>query len=227
MTTNSPKLGAGAYRLSEVARYTEVNFGRVWSWFRERHDRENHDPVFHSDYDPVEGDFAVSFLDMIDVSVAAQLREEGVKMSIVRRSKAILSRDLSTQHPFSHSDIYTDGQRVFVFAADQIGDETLSEVISHQQFFLRIRERLTHIEYSKVTKLAARWRIARGVVIDPRVALGKPVVANTGTTTFVLANCYWANDQDAGVAADLFNVSEEDVVNAVSFEQRFGGRRAA
>lgn len=221
------ELGCGAYRLSEVARYTGIHFGRVRSWFRGRSDKHGSGPLLQSDYTPVGGDFAVSFLDMIDVSIAAHLRDLGVRMRIVRQSHDVLSRDLSTTHPFSHSDLYSDGQRVFVLAADVVGDETLSEVISHQQFFLRIREWLTHIEYSDATRLAIRWFISKGVVIDPSVAMGKPVVSETGTTTFVLANCYWANNEDSALVAELFNVPEEDVVNAVNFEQKHGVQQAA
>jgi len=222
-----PSLGEGIYPLSEVARYTQASSGTVWSWFKQRADRKGRGAIFHSDYDPVQNDYAVSFLDLIDVWVAVQLRKHGVAMTVLRRSYDVLRSELETKHPFAHSDIYTDGQHVFVWAADQIGDKNLSEVISHQYFFEQIQQMLTHVDYSNETHLAERWRISTGVVIDPSVSLGKPVVVGTGTSTFVMAQSYWANNCDESLVADLFNVTEQDVLNAVRFESEYARPQAA
>ena len=78
---------------------------------------------------------------------------------------------------------------------------------------------LKHLDYDASTKLASRWNIAEGVVVDPRISFGKPVIRSTGVTTFVLANQYKANRKNSGLVADLYDVSEEDVLNAVRFER--------
>lgn len=222
-----PSLGMGVYHLAEVARYTQVHASSVRAWFKGRPDRQGRGPVLEGDYRPVGGDFAVSFHDLIDTLVAGQFRTAGVSMAVVRAAYRHLAERLHTRHPFCHHDLYTDGRKVFIHAADNLGDDVLSEVVSRQQFFAHVRETLTRIDYHESSLLARRWRLYEGVVIDPAISMGKPVVGSTGITTYVLANCYHANKRNIALVADLFNVSERDIDNAVAFEASFGARCAA
>lgn len=221
-------IGQGIYTLAEVSRLTEVHPSTVRTWFKDRSDGTGLGSIFHSDYKPVESDFAVSFFDLIDVLVASQFRiRHDVPMRIVRQAHNLLQEELKTNHPFCHCDLYTDGKRIFRFAADRLGEEILSEVVSRQQFFLHIKAKLEHIDYSEVTNLAYRWRIASGVVVDPSISMGKPTIENTGVMTYVIANQYFANKKSAALVADLYEVTENDVVNAVKFEQIYGRRNVA
>jgi len=198
-------LGKGAYILAEVSRLTQINPSRVRG-----------------------GDFAVSFLDLIDVLVAGQFRDDyKVPMGVVRRAYSVLKAELGVEHPFCHNDLYTDGKRIFQLAASKLGDEKLSDIISRQQFFVHVKEKLDHIEYSKLTRLADRWRIANGVLLDPKISMGKPTIIDTGLTTHVAANQYYANGENTALVADLYGVSERDVANAVDFEKRYGRQDAA
>ena len=221
-------IGQGVYTLAEVSRLTELHQSRVRIWFKYRSDGVGHGPVFESDYKSVDGDYAVSFLDLIDVLIAGQFRvRHNVSMRIVRRAHKLLQEELNTKHPFCHSDLYTDGRRIFIAAADKLGEEKLSDVVSHQQFFLHIKKKLEHIDYSEITKLASRWRIAKGIVVDPSICMGKPTIQNTGVTTYVIANQYYANLKNPALVADLYEVSEENIAKAVQFEQRYGRRCVA
>jgi uncharacterized protein (DUF433 family) len=123
--------------------------------------------------------------------------------------------------------LYTDGRDIFLCAANQINEETLSEVVSRQQFFLHIKEKLHHIDYNEMSRLARRWRITEGVVVDPSVCMGKPTIARTGIATYVVANQYNANRKNSGLVADLYGISETDVANAVTFENWYRRRDAA
>jgi uncharacterized protein (DUF433 family) len=221
-------LGQGSYILADVSKLTQIHPSRVRSWFKHRPDGIGLGPIFDSDYPPVHGDYAVSFLDLIDVLVAGQFRDKyNVPMRTVRRAHTLLQKELDTKHPFCRSDLYTDRMRIFRCAANNLGEDKLSDVVSHQQFFLHIREKLDHIEYSKITQLASRWRIEQGVVLDPLISMGKPTIINTGLTTFVIANQFQANSENAALVADLYGISEKDVANAVSFEDKHGRLHAA
>ena len=220
-------LGQGFYKLAEVSRLTKMNPSRVRSWFKQRPDGLGRGPIFESDYDAVRGDYAVSFFDLIDVLVAGQFRDYSVSMRTVRRAYNVLKKELVTKHPFCHSRLYTDGREIFHLAANELGEDKLSEVVSHQQFFLYIMEKLKHMDYSEVTKLAQRWRIAQGVVIDPLVSMGKPTIENTGVATYVIANQYNANDRNSALVADLYEIAETDVANAVRFENWYRQRLVA
>jgi uncharacterized protein (DUF433 family) len=131
------------------------------------------------------------------------------------------------KHPFAHNEFYTDGREIIAAAADELGDEVLAGVVSRQQFFVQAKTFLKLIEYSSATHLAAKWNIAKGVCIDPSISLGKPVVAGTGTTTFVVARSYSANGNSAELVADLFQILPEDVRRSVEFEEGHPTRTAA
>src|SRR5690349_2020617 len=77
-------LGKGVYDYREAALLTGLKQGRVREWFRVRPVKARRPPVFRSDYEPVDGNYAISFLDLIDVFVAGQLREHGVSLQTLR-----------------------------------------------------------------------------------------------------------------------------------------------
>lgn len=222
-------LGRGVYGISEVARYTGLHSQRVLSWFTTKPYGVKKGPLFDSDYPIIENNYGVSFLDLIDVLVAGQLRESGVSMAKLRAVYNKLKHDLNTAHPFCHHKFYTDGKEVIIRAADALGDEVMSEVESchPQQLYLEAETFLRRVDYSDETQLAARWHIAERVVIDPDLAFGKPVINGAGTTTFVLARSYAANDRNATLVAELFNLTPADVVSAFDFEERYGRLKAA
>lgn len=222
-----PKLGLGVYTLAEAARLTEAPVTTVRSWFRGRSDKHGRGPVFDSDYAQIDGDFAISFLDLIDVLVAGRFRAAGVSMARVRESEARLQDDLATDHPFAHACLYTDGRRVIVEMSDSLREKILYDALSKQMFFDELKEHLKRIEYDPISHLAKKWRIADGVVVDPSVCFGKPVVRDTGVATAVLARQFTANDHNEVLVADLYGLTPEEVLAAAEFERACWSSNAA
>ena len=138
-----------------------------------------------SDYTRVGHDSAFSFLDLVDSFVVGRFRRAGVKMGVVRAAYSQLKEDLGTSHPFAHSSLYTDGKTIIVQTAEKIRNELFYDAVSKQQFFDELAGGLERIDYRPDTGLAARWRVADGVLIDPELNFGKPVVAQTGTSTSI------------------------------------------
>lgn len=221
-------LGQGVYISAEIARLTQMHPSRVRSWFKWRPDMTGHGPLFESDYPPADGDYAFSFLDLIDVLVAGQFRDHHkVPMKIVRKAHCALQEELNTKHPFCHSALYTDGRRIFLHAASAVDEGTLTDVVSSQQFFMHVKDTLDRVDYSEVSQLACRWNIAQGVVIDPSVSMGKPTVGGTAVTTHVIYSQYHANRKNADLISDLYGIGSKDVMNAVNFENWYRSKRVA
>ncbi|MFO0961282.1 MAG: DUF433 domain-containing protein [Phycisphaerales bacterium] len=130
-----------------------------------------------------------------------------------------LSSQFETAHPFSSRSIYTDGKRIFnelLLSTGEVGVQDSSDRQGVIDAVLRPFLSKVQYEHGK----AVRWNIARGVLVDPTIAFGKPTVESTGVATHVLASAYRANKRSVETVADIYDVSIEDVVNAVEFEDR-------
>ena len=217
-TQSAPALGLGVYSMAEAARYTGLHPARIRTWFKGRAGSPPRRAVFLGDFKMVGGDYGISFLDLIDALVMGRFRDAGVTMPVIRRAYSALADDLGTPHPFAHSTLRTDGRQVIVDVAGKLDERVLYNAITKQLMFSQLRDLLDLIEYKDSTGLAHLWRIARGVTINPEVGLGKPVVANTGVHTRVIASQLAANSDDAALIADLFDLTEDEVRSAASFE---------
>lgn len=212
-------LGLGAYSFAEAAKLIGLRQGRVREWFRGRPTSFKRTPVFQGDFEPVDGDYALSFLDLVDVYVAGQLREHGVSLQTLRRVYSRLQKDLDTAHPFCRKELLSDGRVVFTRGLDTAGQEELMEVLTRQKVFPKIiLPFLKRIDYDAATILAKRWHIADRIVVDPAICFGKPVVEAVGIPTAILAAAYHANDDDAELVGEWYNVHPDHVLAAAAFE---------
>lgn len=219
-------LGKGLYSYPEAARLTGISARRVRDWFEApvagtfRHGR-----VLQGDYQTAG---LISFLDLIEVTVAGHMRELGISLPSVRKARASLEIYLHTHHPFSHRDLYTDGRKVFVHLAKAAQkDPELIEVVSQQHAIPEVlMPYLKRVDYDTVSNLARQWNIAQGVVIDPARSFGKPIVSNCAIPTSVLAAAYRANARNAEAVAEWYSVTAEDVQAAIQFEHAYFGAAA-
>ncbi|HRQ72502.1 MAG TPA: hypothetical protein PLU35_05690 [Phycisphaerales bacterium] len=220
-------IGVGSYGIPEAARFAQVNVRTASRWMTGSGEgRRNR--LLQPDLPPVNGRHAVSFLDLIDLLVVGRFRDEGVSLQTVRRVYSRLRESLHTPHPFGHRRLLTDGHTVFMETLDHVGDQHLEEVLTAQRAMPEIlKPYLKQVVYARDTQTALRWNIAQGIVIDPARSFGKPVVAAEGTTTFVLARSYYANDENTELVADLFDVSPAAVQQAVAFERDYASGIAA
>jgi uncharacterized protein (DUF433 family) len=211
-------IGGGVYSLSEAARLTGLRRARIKNWFEGRSGEPIPRPVFSSDYEPVGGDYAISFLDLVEVFVAGQLREHGVSLQYIRKAHVKLQTDWDTKHPFSKKDVRTDGKKIFAVLDDNERKIVYDVVTRNQVFESFILPVLEKIDYDQATRDALKWHLTDMVVLDPKVCFGKPVVEDVGITTYVLAASYYANGQDAKAVARWYEIDEAHVIAAVEYE---------
>lgn len=213
-------LGRGVYTFREAARLIKLRPGRVREWFVGRPSEARCKAIFRSDYAALNGEHAISFLDLIDVFVAGQLRNHGVPLQTVRHVHDRLKTDLGTPHPFCHEELLSDGKQVFLRGLDARGQEQFLEVLTRQKVFPQVLlPFLQSIDYGRVSMLAERWHISEDVVIDPGICFGAPVVQAAGIPTAILAAAYQANGKDAERVADWYAVDAANVLAAVRFER--------
>jgi len=212
-------VGRGVYSIAEAARLTRLRTPRVREWFRGRESTSRiFRPVFQSDYPVVHEEFAISFLDLIELFIGGKLRDAGISLPKLRRNYRELRKDFG-DHPFSTRQVYVGGKQIFTRGLDDEDTGSVIDAVTRQHYFDRIiLPFLERIDYDEATKMAARWRIADLVTIDPAIRFGRPVVGDTGITTSTLRRAFYPNGEDAAFVASWFGVEERHVIAAVDFE---------
>jgi uncharacterized protein (DUF433 family) len=210
----------GVYTMAEVSQYTGVKPMTLRAWFLSRSDEKGHGPVFISDYAKIENDFAVSFLNLIEVYVASFFKMKNVSHADIRRTHRILKQQLGTPHPFAHASLSTGLGRIVLESTGET--QRYLEVIGRQLLFPQFADGLHRISYSATTRLADEWKLSEGITVSPMMGFGKPVIDNTGVSTLIVAKQYKANGKNAALVARLFKITEQGVLNAFRFEERLG-----
>ncbi len=225
MPQNVPVVGNGIYSYLECARFLGIAPRRLRAWYRGWPDRPA--AFLQSDYAGMFDGEAISFLDFVDAAVSVTLRVKyRVKPSLIRRARKNLAKEWETKHPFARKDFYAglDGQRFYWF--EEREDEHgpwLVDAVNRQHAMPEIMlPFLSRVEYNQVTGMAQVFPLLGRVVLDPRRKYGKPTVQGTGMTTGILHDCYRATGSVEEVA-DWYNVTTEDVEEAICFEEDFSG----
>jgi uncharacterized protein (DUF433 family) len=212
-------IGKGVYSVAEASRLTRLRTQRVREWFRGRESASRiFKPVFESDYPVYEEEYAISFLDLIELNIGGKLRDANVPLPYLRKVYDHLRREYG-DHPFCRRAIYVGEKKIFTRGLDDAESSSVIEAITSQSYFDKIiLPFLERIDYDRGTQQAIRWRIADMVVIDPKIRFGEPVVEGVGIATSILRDSYFANDEDASFVARWFGIKAEHVMAAVDFE---------
>ncbi len=218
-------VGNGIYSYKECAHFLGIATPRLRAWYTEWPDRR--EALLRSDYAGMFDTGAISFLDFVDAAVSVTLKEKhGVSTARIRRIRNKLGREWNTEHPFARKEFYTDCSGKQVFWYDEGEDEQgpqLVDVVDRQHAMPTILlPFLSRVEYDDATGLAQVFPLLGRVVLDPRRKYGKPTVRGTGMPTGILYDCYKATGS-AEEVADWYNVTTEDVEEAVRFEEEFSG----
>jgi uncharacterized protein (DUF433 family) len=212
-------IGRGVYSLREAAKLTHLQTAKVRAWFL---GRGGDTPVLESDYAPIGGDHAISFLDLVELFIIGKLRNLGVSLQYLRKIYNRLEIDYG-KHPFCTREISLSDtnkkKKIFTSGLNDSERNQLIEVMTRQRYFETIiGPFLKKIDYDEATHLARRWHIANMVVIDPTIQFGKPIVEEVGISTSILRNAYYANGENAEFVAHWFGIHARHVRASVDFE---------
>ena len=219
MNSSVDILGKGVYSIPEAAKLTKIRTQKVSEWFRGRTSPSKFfRPIFESDYPILHEQYAISFLDLIELKIGGSLRGMGVSLPYLRKVYDHLQQEFG-DHPFCKRQIYVGGKKIFTRGLNEKESNSVIETITNQGYFESIiLPFLKKIDYDDLTELAIRWRIANLVVIDPAIRFGKPIVEETGIATHVLRQSFYANNEDADFVAGWFGIERRHVEAAVAFE---------
>ena len=221
-------VGSGIYSVPEAARLTSVKSRTIRRWVcgysYKVGDELRHSPeVVLADHRQIEGSFALSFRDIIEVRFVQAFRHHGVSWKTLRAASLRGQQMLQTTHPFSTKAFRTDGKKIFAEIAKDSGDPKLLDILAGQYAFRKIlAPHLYHgLELSPDDEVVRWWPMNRTglVVLDPGRSFGRPIVNEEGVSTWILAKAFEAEESIERVA-EWFDVKPPSVRAAVKFEKQ-------
>ena len=215
-----------AYTLAEAAHYARLPAATLRSWVVGRqypvavgsgHFRPLIRPA--SRRPPL-----LSFSNLIEAHVLRSLRtEHGVPIKALRDALAYSERELGIDRLLLRPELRTNAGRVFLDRYGELIELTASGQLAMRRVFA---EHLKRVEWDSSRfpirlfpfVSAAAPSEERPIVIDPRIAFGRPVVRRRGISTSAIAGRIDAGESLEAIAAD-YELAPSEIEHAVLYER--------
>ncbi len=214
-----------AYSMAEAAHYLRIPPTTLRSWVLGRPYSTARGQKFF--LPPIEiadrESRRLSFINLVEAHVLwAIRREHELPLRTVRRAIDFLTAEFGAQHPLATHRFETNGIDLFV---SKVGD--LINVSREGQLAMRemLSTHLKRVEWGKegiavrlflFTRKEAKDE-PRAIVIDPRIAFGRPVLVGTGIPTAIIAERFKAGEPTDELAKD-YGRDRSEIEEAVRCE---------
>jgi uncharacterized protein (DUF433 family) len=167
----------------------------------------------------------LSFINLIEAHVLRGLRtKHDFTMHHVKVALSELGRHDPLPHPLAFEDFLTDGADLFIDRFGKLINLNRAGQIAMRETFIAHLERIDRRGVAGPVRFFPFIRSedvtgARTVSVSPRVAFGRPVIADTRITTAEIAGRVNAGETIEKVAED-FDLTAQQVTHAILFEQQ-------
>lgn len=206
-----------AYPLSEAARYAGVPLSTLRAWVGERKE------ILAVIELPEDSRGQLSFYNLVEAFVLGGLRRKHkLPLQQLRRDLMMLRKlHPDVQHPLADLDLATFARSVFVESTQDVVNVSRGGQLGIHAVLASMLRRVEKgpmgaLRLYPVTRADAE-KSPRLVVIDPRIAFGRPVIAGTGIPTAVIHERWKAGDSVVALAEDYDRTSEE-IEEALRYE---------
>ena len=213
------RLTIPAYRVGEAASYAGVKPQTVSAWHRLKQDGQRRT------LSAKEQGAGLSFLQLIELAVVADMRAAGVKLKEVERARSYFKETTGLEFPFAQLRFKTDGADILADFETADGKIAKGKLVAanHQGQLIWsdiIAKRFKEFQYGEHGEVL-KWKVAgvdKPIEIDPRLSFGAPQVS--GIRTAILKS-RWLGGEEVDELADDFSISEGDILEALLFEGIF------
>lgn len=201
-----------AYSTAEAARLAKTTPQTLRRWML-GYDAPGHhmDPVFGDSHHDGKTNLQVSFLELVEIAVAAHWRKLGIKLPRIRKAHEFARKELFVPFPFATMDFKTLGGHIIhrfevgepdpkagMMAFDHAGQWTLP---------VEVETELEAVDYDPEgpIKVAYRWfpyGRDQHVIIDPRFSAGRPIIEGTRIPVVAIQQRFDAGDSIRFLARD-------------------------
>lgn len=202
--------GTGIYTPSEAATLLHERTETVRRWaFGYQRTRASgataYPPLIRTELPELEGQRALTFVELIELLYIRAFERAGVSWRLIKEAANVAARMFASDHPFALRQLYIDPHSVYGAVREADGTESLIQLIGHGQIAMSqlVKPFLEQIEFGS-DDIARRWwpmGKAGGVVVDPLISFGLPVVAEVGMRVQSLADAYDAERAAFGARA--------------------------
>ncbi len=213
--------GIGLYTVPMVARLLGEKQRIVHAWL-EGHPRSEAKPLIVRQLPKFGKGTVYGFLDLIEARFIKHFCDLGLSPQSIRKVSTKLREKYKEDHPFATKKRFrTDGRKIFMEVVETPEERRIIDVMSENFVMSQVIDKslFDAILYSE--DLAYRWRPLLEmplIVLDPKIAFGRPVIDGAWTTTSAVYKSFKAEGSQAAVA-DEFNISDDAVRQAVEFER--------
>ncbi len=214
-----------AYTVSEAAHYLLIPPVTLRSWVAGRTYRTQGGDRFFKPVitTPSDKKRVLSFVNLVEAHMLGAIRRRyGIPLDKVRRAMGYLRTEFGSPHPLADHRFETDGLDLFVEKYGHLINITQQGQLAMREVLQAYLRRVEHDERGIAVRLYPFTRKDPGnspksVVIDPRLAFGRPVIAGTGIPTVVVAERYKAGESPEELAFD-YGRDRQDIDEAIRCE---------
>jgi uncharacterized protein (DUF433 family) len=215
-----------AYGPAEAARYLRLPAATLRSWLVGRaYPRGGAQATFHPLIRPARRlPLQLSFFNLIEAHVLRALRtEHGVAIAALRKAIAYAEKTLEIDRLLLRPELRTHAGKVFLDRYVELIDLSASGQLALRKVFEDHLKRVEWDEWKFPVRLypyvdAARLTGERAIVIDPKVAFGRPVVLRAGVSTAAIADRIDAGESVDSLAED-YDLTRDEVEQAVLYSR--------
>lgn len=192
-------VGTGLYTPLDAAMllHEQPRTVRRWAFgydMRRATGKASYPPLIHTDLPTIEGERALTFVELIELKYIRGFLRAGVSWTTVKTAANVAARMFGTNHPFALRRVYVDPNAVFAEIEESDGREALIQLVGHGQHTMPsiLKPYLDELDFD-VNDVATRWwpiGKTAGVVVDPAHAFGAPTIEGTGIRTRTLSDAY-------------------------------------
>lgn len=214
-----------AYSLSEAAHYLRIPRSTLRAWVAGQAYRTNGRTRFFKPIIalPTRHPARLSFVNLVESHVLDAIRrEQEISLQKTRKAVDYLAERLGSRHPLVEQRFETDGVDLFIRLYGELVNISQSGQLAMRKILEAYLRRVEWDEAGVVARLYPFTRKRapdepRVIVIDPRIAFGRPVLVGSGIPTVVVAERYKAGESVDQLAED-YGRERLDIEEAIRCE---------
>jgi uncharacterized protein (DUF433 family) len=209
-----------AYTIAQAAALARVNHQTVRYWvYGSAAPQDRREPVFGLKSRRAGEVAQVSFLELVEIIVAARFRAKRIRLSRVREAHGFARAEWEMEHPFASLDLDSIGGHLLARFENEHPDatggrESFVVLSSPEQLVLppMVSDELKRFDYDDA-RFAERWHMFGReipVVVDPHVAGGRPTIKGSNVSVDIIHKRWKSGEKVAYIAYD-FQLRRADV----------------